>query len=146
MSLHDEVCSMSMKMWRLYRGSWIVAARAVALATLLASQGCSLTTGGDCAGVGHYGVIATVLDSRTQTPPASSAKVTLREGAYVEVLAAPNLASGVYGGAPDREGVYSLTVEAAGYQTIVRNDVAVRGRSCGEVTTSNVAVQLLPSP
>ncbi|MDB4890469.1 MAG: hypothetical protein JWL61_2324 [Gemmatimonadetes bacterium] len=137
---------MSKTICRTKSGPLFAAGRAVALAMLVSSQGCSLITGGDCAGVGHYGVIATVLDARTQAPPASPAKVTLREGAFVEVLAVPNLGPGVYGGASDREGVYSLTVEAAGFQTFVQQDVAVRGRSCGEVTTNSVAVQLIAAP
>ena len=66
-------------------------------------QGCSLITG-DCAGVGHYGVLVTVVDSRTQLPLTTSPKITLRDGAYTEVITAPSLGNGVYGGASDRSG------------------------------------------
>lgn len=86
-----------------------------------------------------------MFDARTQLPPASPVKLTLREGEYVEVLTASVYGGGTYGGASDRQGVYSLTVEAASYQTFVKNDLKVSGGSCGKVNTNNVTVQLTPS-
>jgi hypothetical protein len=119
--------------------------RTVALAALLSAQGCSLITG-DCNSIGYPGVIATVRDARTQLPPASNVTLTLRDGPYVEVRTSPAYGPGEYTLAMSREGVYSLTVEAAGYQTFVQNDLVVRGGSCTKVTTNNVAVQLIPIP
>ena len=117
---------------------------AYGLALSLFLQGCSIVTGSDCAIAGHYGVIATVVDGRTQSALATQAKITLRDGTYTEVISAPNLGPGIYGGAFDRKGVYSLTVEAAGYQTFVQSGVAVQSRACGEINTNSVRVTLVP--
>jgi hypothetical protein len=37
-----------------------------------------------------------------------------------------------------------LTVEAAGDQTFVQNDIVVRGGRCSKVSTNNVSVLLIP--
>jgi hypothetical protein len=95
--------------------------------------------------MGHFGVIATVIDAKTKQVPAVQTKITLRDGSYMQVIAAPNLGPGVYGGAEDREGVYSLTAEATGYQAFVQNGIVVNARSCGEVDTNNVTIQLATS-
>jgi hypothetical protein len=126
-------------------GTAIAVRQAVALLALVSAQGCALITGSDCAGMSHYGVLATVLDARSQLPPASAVKLTLREGEYVEVLTASVYGGSTYGGASDRQGRYSLAVEAAGYETFVKNDLEVTGGSCGKVNTNNVTVQLTRS-
>jgi len=86
-----------------------------------------------CAGVGRFGVTVEVRDSVTGTRLLDSVRVTATDGVYQTQFAV--VADSVFGGATDRFGTYSVTVERAGYVTWQRNSVRVDATRCGEPIT-----------
>lgn len=122
-------------------GSVVRAAVGLTSVAILASA-CSLITTGDCVDVGVSGIRVTVLDQRTRQSP-NGATVTLADGDYRETLMGNG---GVYNGAIERPGTYSITVEAPGYSTWTRNNVrVVRGGSCNYLKSVAVTSELQPT-
>lgn len=108
----------------------------------IVSSACSFITKGDCVAVGVSGIRVTVLDQRTRQSP-SGATVTLADGDYRETLMG---SGGVYSGAVERPGTYSITVEAPGYARWTRENVrVVRSGSCDYLKSVAVTSDLQPT-
>lgn len=106
------------------------------------TSGCSLITTGDCVDVGVSGIRVTVLDQRTRQSP-SGATVTLADGDYRETLIG---SGGVYNGAIERPGTYSITVEAPGFSRWTRDNVrVVRSGRCNYLKSVAVTSDLQPT-
>lgn len=100
----------------------------------------------DCTTIGRDGVVVRVVDASTQQPIVVAPTVTLTDGAYTEGLREsgfqPN--SRIYSGALEREGNYNLRVEAPGYVTAIRSDLAVRrSGGCSHLQTVEVVIALV---
>lgn len=75
-----------------------------------------------------YGLQVTVNDASTGSGLADVV-ITAREPGYSEILQATGTV-GVYVGAGEREGSYTLTVEREGYQTVVTDVITVTSDEC----------------
>jgi hypothetical protein len=77
-----------------------------------------------------YGLTIAVRDSVTGLPAAAEAIAVARDGGHQEIL------SGLFGndlhlvGAPERPGIYDITITKPGYQDWVRGGVNVEAGSC----------------
>ncbi len=98
--------------------------------------------GQPCTMVYVYGVNAEVTNAETNAP-ISGATLTLRDGTYIEVM--QSVAAGEYFGAGERKGTYTLTVAAAGFQTVTVEDIVVRADPC-HVIPVTVKVPLTSQP
>lgn len=98
--------------------------------------------GGSCTTQYVWGVALTLRDARTQQP-ITDATVTLVDGSYREEVTAQPLAN-IYYGAGEREGTYTITVTAPGYQPIAPRTVTVTGDEC-HVQQVAITVDLTPS-
>ncbi len=99
----------------------------VVVFSTIASAGCSLVTSSDCVSIGVSGIHVTVLDRQTRQTPAG-AVVTVTDGEYRETLVR---SGGVFAGAPERTGSYTVIVEAPGYVRWTRENVnVIRRGSC----------------
>ncbi len=98
--------------------------------------------GGACTTQYVWGVVLTLRDARTQQP-INTATVTLVDGSYREELTMP-LFPDAYYGAGEREGTYTITVSAPGYQPIAPRTVTVTGDEC-HVQQVRLTVDLTPS-
>lgn len=106
--------------------SAIHAAIGAGLLAALAS-GCSSMTSGDSVSIGVPGLQVTALDKRTNQTP-NETVITAIDGAYRETLTA---SGGVFIGAVERPGTYSVVVDAPGFVRWTRDNVTVaRGGSC----------------
>lgn len=116
---------------------------ALVVAAVVMSSGCSLITADDCVSVGVSGVQVSVLDGQTGEVPAG-AVVTITDGAYTETPVGRN---GVFTGAIERTGTYTVTVDAPGYARWTRDDVNVgRTGSCGYLQTAAISSELERTP
>lgn len=88
-----------------------------------------------------YGVSATVRDARTGAP-ISNATLVLTDGSFRETMMAFGVA-GSYAGAGEREGTYTLTVTAQGYQSPAPRTLVVTGDEC-HVNGQAVTIDLTP--
>ena len=79
-----------------------------------------------------FGLVITVNDAATGAG-LNQVVITAREPSYSEVLAATTSA-GVYQGAGERVGSYTLTVEKDGYQTVVTDVITVEANECHVIT------------
>ena len=79
-----------------------------------------------------YGLVITVNDAATGAG-LNQVDITAREPSYTEVLVATPTA-GVYQGAGERVGSYTLTVERDGYQTVVTDVITVEADECHVIT------------
>jgi hypothetical protein len=90
-----------------------------------------------------YGLTIAVRDSVTGQPAAAEASAVAREGSHEEIL------SGIFGndlhlvGAPERPGVYEITITKAGYQDWNRAGVNVVAGPC-HVVPAIVEANLQP--
>jgi hypothetical protein len=89
------------------------------------------------------GVVVEIRDGFDGTPLAATARGAVREGTYVDSLRAyGGLGNGTLvsrAAAPERPGVYSVTVEHAGYLAWQRDGVRVRAGQCHVETVQLVA-------
>ena len=121
-----------------------------AVAMLAGALACDSAVGpGACTAIALPALDVTVLDSLTEAPLASGARVIARDGAYADTsVTAPAGSSGpelaVQGLAYERAGRYSVTVERAGYQPWRRDGVVVRRGSC-HVETVRLTALLQPT-
>ncbi|MFT6417322.1 MAG: hypothetical protein ACJARZ_002687 [Dokdonia sp.] len=79
-----------------------------------------------------YGLVITVNDAATGAG-LNQVVITAREPSFSEVLVATPTA-GVYQGAGERVGSYTLTVELDGYQTVVTDVITVEADACHVIT------------
>ncbi len=113
----------------------------VALVAVLASS-CLLMTSSDCVSIGVSGIQISVVDKRTNQIP-SGTVVTVTDGDYRETL---TRSGGVYVGATERPGSYSIVVEAPGYARWTRDNVSVvRTGSCQYLQRVTLSSELQPA-
>lgn len=98
--------------------------------------------GQPCTMVYVYGVNAEVTNAATNAP-ISGATLTLKDGTYIEVM--QSVTAGEYFGAGERKGTYTLTVAAAGFQTVTVENIVVRADPC-HVIPVTVKVPLTSQP
>ncbi len=79
-----------------------------------------------CTAIFVYGVNVEVTNQAGT--PIANATCTLQDGNYIEVL--QTLTAGEYFGAGEREGTYTLTVQATGYQSVTVEDIVVGADEC----------------
>ncbi len=83
-----------------------------------------------CTEIFAYGLNVTVTDGTGD--PVSGATLTLVEGDYTEIMMEIDAIGqpGVYVGAGERAGTYSLTIEADAHETVTLDDIAVVADEC----------------
>ncbi len=116
---------------------------ALLVAGAIPSFACSLITTDDCVSIGVSGIQVSVVDGLTRAIPAG-AVVTIRDGEYMET---PVERNGVFYGATERTGIYTVAVDAPGYARWTRDDInVVRTGSCRYLQTAALVSELAPSP
>lgn len=124
-----------------------IAGGALTIAALAFMVGCY---GGDpsgpivCTDQFVYGLTVTVRDQVTTVPKADDATMTLREGAYEEVVT-DSWDGTSLSGAGERAGTYSVTVEHVGYESWTRSGVVITADECHVIPVSLTA-ELIPVP
>lgn len=79
----------------------------------------------------RHGINVEVRDAVSGAPAAAGARLTIREGDYVETMDGPAVPELVLlFGAGERAGSYTVTVQKAGYQEWTRRNVIVRDGGC----------------
>ncbi len=114
--------------------------RLVALASSLALSlgGCRFLDTSCGQDIERPGIVVAIGYALTGQPPNVPMTVTFVEGTYVERLP---LTPGSYptpltiGGAGERPGTYTVTIDATGYRTWMRSNVRVRDGTCHVETT-----------
>lgn len=120
------------------------------LGALLAVLGTALPAGCPIDGVPctelyAYGLTVRLSDAATGDP-ISGATLVLTEGAYIETMQelSAEFNPGAYVGAGERPGIYTLTVQAEGYQSTVIQDIVIVSDVC-HVIGRALDVQLSPN-
>ena len=100
----------------------------------LAAAGCGLIFDGRaCTAVYVYGLTVTVTDESGE--PVTGAALTLTDGDYTEMIPGPpgtgiELEGGVYLGAGERAGTYTLTIEADGFEPATIENIVIEADEC----------------
>ena len=83
-----------------------------------------------CTEIFVFGLNVTITDGNGDS--VSGATLTLVEGDYTEIMMEidPMGQSGVYVGAGERAGTYSLTIEADGFDTVTLDDIPIDADVC----------------
>jgi len=116
--------------------------RTVSLALLaLPSLGCEIFAPSGCDAIIVFGLIVRVRSAQTGAPAGAGAVVTATEGNYVETLV--GFDGLVFQGAQERSGVYTIAVNAPGYQPWTMQNVEVEDGSC-HVKPETVDASVLP--
>lgn len=105
----------------------------------VAAPGCIETR--SCTTLYAFGVSLTVRNGSTGAPIANATAV-LVDGSYRETMMSFGPA-GTYAGAGEREGTYTLTVTAQGFQPAAPRTIVVTGDEC-HVRGQAVSVDLTP--
>ena len=102
----------------------------VSLVTLFLVGCLSVMDGVICTEIFIYGLNVTVTDGNGD--PVSGAALTLVEGDYTEIMMEIDAMGqpGVYVGAGERAGTYSLTIEADGFDTVTLDDITIDADEC----------------
>ncbi len=95
-----------------------------------------------CTTVLIWGITVDVTDTNGNPVDAT---VTLRDGAYVEVIEPQERLGTLYTGAGERPGVYDVTVMAGGHRDVAIENVRVEDGGC-HVETEKLTVMLEPLP
>lgn len=103
---------------------------AIALAGVAGLAGCGGILGpGDCTDEARPGITVDLRDADTNGPLTVAARVIARDGAYADTIETePSLAW--VGLAHEREGSYTVTVDAAGYSPWSRSGIPVIDGGC----------------
>jgi len=102
--------------------------------TCLLASGCGLISDGPiCTTLFAYGLRVNVTDENGD--PVAGATLTLTEGDYTEVIPGPpgsgaEGAGGVYLGAGERAGTYTLTIEAEGFDPVTIENIVIEADEC----------------
>lgn len=91
-----------------------------------------------------FGLTVTVRDQSSTLPKAEDATLTLREGAYVEVVT-DSWDGTTLKGAGERSGTYAVTVEHPGYEAWTRAGVEITEDECHVIPVS-ITADLIPVP
>jgi hypothetical protein len=104
---------------------------AIALVVGLAIGGCASEPDGATACTANiaFGIWVHVTDSASGAP-LSGATGQVRSGAYVDTLRDDGAGDGVYVGAPEQRGTFSMHLERAGYTSIDMSQIVVSGADC----------------
>jgi hypothetical protein len=120
------------------------------LRTMLAIIGAMLLAGCDvltspvvCTMEARPAISVDVRDSSGNAPVGEGARITVRDGAFVDSAVTTEGYSGPYGLAHERPGSYTVTVQQDGYATWSRNDVVVTRGDC-HVHTVGLTALLQP--
>ena len=133
---------MKMRIWRRF-----VVRGAAVIVVLVSSAACYE---GDpsgpiaCTAQFVFGLTVTVRDQSTTLPKAEDATLTLREGAYVEVVM-DSWDGTTLVGAGERPGTYAVTVEHPGYEVWTRAGVEITEDECHVIPVS-ITADLIPVP
>jgi hypothetical protein len=106
---------------------------------VLVLSGCNSPT---CAGVGAYGIKVDVRDSSSGVRLFDSLRVTAQDGGYVSTFRLTT--DNVFGGADDRPGTYTITVQRPSYRTWQRHNVVVAATVCRAPITVELTALLQP--
>lgn len=118
----------------------IVKSIPVLLTILVLVGGCFVLPGGIvCTEQFVYGVNVSVSDENGDA--VTGATLTLTDGDYTETM--DEISDGEYVGAGERAGTYSLTVEAAGFESVTIDDIEVNADEC-HVLPESREVELTP--
>ncbi|MFN0250941.1 MAG: carboxypeptidase-like regulatory domain-containing protein [Kofleriaceae bacterium] len=112
--------------------------RAAVFAFALATAACGVDR--FCTTVSIYGIRVDVTGPNDQPIDAT---VTLRDGDSVEVIEPFERINSQYLGAGERAGTYDVTVEAAGFRSVMVQDVRVEEDDC-HVQPEQLVVALEP--
>lgn len=95
----------------------------------------------------RFGIVVEVRDAVTGAPAATSARLTVRDGEYVETVETPWPATDalILQAAAERRGTYDVTVQKSGYLDWTRADVRVREDEC-HVIPVQLDARLPPAP
>ena len=117
-------------------------------AACLAAAGCGLIFDGRaCTEVYAYGLTVTVADENGE--PVTGAALTLTDADYTETIPGPpgtgiELEGGVYLGAGERAGTYTLTIEAEGFEPVTIDNIVIEADECHVIgVTREVALTAL---
>lgn len=137
----------AVKSFRAHHGFRASRVGLLALLSLILS-GCGVLTSPACNLIGRYALLVTVTDAATGASPSAPATVTAEEGAYREVLTAPNVfgTRPTYAFGSNRPGTYTVTVAAAAYKTFTRGSITATPDNCGTVHTTELTVLLERAP
>ncbi|HEY9517449.1 MAG TPA: carboxypeptidase-like regulatory domain-containing protein [Gemmatimonadaceae bacterium] len=120
------------------------------LRTTLIVAGAALVTGCGaltspvvCTSEARSGIAVEVLDSSSNAPVGEGAKITARDGAFIQTAITADEYPGPYGLAHERAGVYTVTVQQDGYAIWTRSDVVVTRDQC-HVRTVELTALLQP--
>ncbi len=102
----------------------------VSLVTLFLVGCPPVNTGVVCTEIFVYGLNVTITDGNGD--PVSGGTLTLVDGDYTEIMMEidPMGQSGVYVGAGERAGTYSLTIEADGFDTVTLDEITIGADEC----------------
>ncbi len=106
--------------------------------------GCGLIFRGPvCTAQYVYGLTVRVTDENSD--PVVGATLTLTEGEYVEVIPGPpgtgvELEGGIYLGAGERPGTYTLTVEKSGFKPVTIENIVIEADECHVIGVSRDVV------
>lgn len=115
------------------------AGRGLAALVLVPLQGCGW--GWDCTTEANYGVSVRVLDLRTETTIGAMPFGTVHDGSRVDTMFWD--LGRLHGG--DRPGIYRVEVQADGYETWTRSQVAVAKHPCHGVENTEITARLRPA-
>jgi len=116
----------------------------LASGVMLLLVGCpSFPDGVICTDIFVYGLNATLTDSEGN--PVTGATLTLSQGDFTETMMEWDAATspGVYVGAGERAGTYTLSIEGDGFDPATVNDIVVTADEC-HVIPVNLTVPLPP--
>ena len=94
-----------------------------------------------CTTEANHGVSVRVLDLRTETTIGAMPFGTLHDGSRVDTMFWDQ--GRLHGG--DRPGIYSVEVQADGYETWTRSEVAVAKHPCHGVENTTITARLRPA-
>lgn len=136
---------MRMSVWSLARRWGTTAAAMVTVVMALAACEWVGVTG--CETYAAPALRIRIMDARTKTSAAAGTTVTVKDGDFTEVQVMPSDPQNndeIMGFAFERAGVYTITVEKAGYRTATMSGVRVSEGEC-HVDTRVVTMSLVPN-
>lgn len=100
-----------------------------------AFTGCDLVTDTACTSIMVPALMVDVVDSTTNAPAGSGARIIATDGAYADTTTGGGALAG------ERPGLYTVTVEQEGYRTWSRSGIRVTRDEC-HVRTERIVARL----